>query len=244
MKYPDYIAETGKKNLSVDPSGDIGIPRMPNYIKLINFFAENWDYVIIVAGNHEHYSTYKHKLNIDENIIYMKQITSKFDNVHVLQNDKIDILGVRILGCTLWSHIPESKGSMIEFFMNDYRRIGVDNPVRLLTYQDTNKMHDTSVSFLEKEIEQAVHDEVPILIVTHHAPHSCGRNSQIKHAGPSEGYVSDLSHLIKKPVVAWVHGHTHHSHQTKIGDTFVIANCKGYNSEIHTGFDQNRVFSL
>jgi hypothetical protein len=77
--------------------------------------------------------------------------------------------------------------------------------------------------------------------VTHHAPLLRGTSDPAHEDGPLNcAFASDLRRLVRPPVSAWIHGHTHFSHFTEIGGTVVAANQRGYNCE-SVAFDQGAV---
>jgi len=84
-------------------AGDIGYPKKALYPKFIEYCKENWDDVVVVAGNHEFDEGY------DNNLILMREICSQWQNVHFLHNDSVYLkhLRVNFCGTTLWS--PKSK---------------------------------------------------------------------------------------------------------------------------------------
>jgi Icc-related predicted phosphoesterase len=92
-----------------------------------------------------------------------------------------------------------------------------------------NALHAADVRWIEAEVTRAQSDGKRLVVVTHHAPLLHG-TSQQKHAGSplSCAFATDLTRLVKEPVVLWVHGHTHHTHDTVVGTCRVTANQRGY----------------
>ena len=80
-------------------AGDIGYPSKALYPKFIEYCKENWDDVIVVAGNHEFDEGY------EKNLTLMRQICSQWQNVHFLHNDSVYLKHQRVnfCGTTLWS---------------------------------------------------------------------------------------------------------------------------------------------
>jgi len=80
-------------------AGDIGYPNRTLYPKFIEYCKENWDDVIVVAGNHEFDEGYRPQLT------RMRQICSQWQNVHFLHNDSVYLkhLRVNFCGTTLWT---------------------------------------------------------------------------------------------------------------------------------------------
>lgn len=86
-------------------AGDIGYPSKALYPKFIEYCKENWDNVIVVAGNHEFDEGY------DKNLALMRQICSQWQNVHFLHNDSVYLKHehVNFCGTTLWT--PKAAGA-------------------------------------------------------------------------------------------------------------------------------------
>lgn len=81
-------------------AGDIGQPHKELYPKFVEYCKQNWDTVIVVAGNHEFDHGYHPQLKL------MKQICSQWENVHFLHNDSVYLkhLQVNFCGTTMWTH--------------------------------------------------------------------------------------------------------------------------------------------
>ena len=80
-------------------AGDIGHPHKHLYPKFIEYCKENWDDVVVVAGNHELENGY------DKQLTLCKEICSQWPNVHFLHNNSVYLrhLRVNFCGTTLWS---------------------------------------------------------------------------------------------------------------------------------------------
>lgn len=80
-------------------AGDIGHPHKSFYPKFIEYCKENWDDVIVVAGNHELENGY------DQQLTLCREICSQWSNVHFLHNNSVYLrhLQVNFCGTTLWS---------------------------------------------------------------------------------------------------------------------------------------------
>jgi hypothetical protein len=80
-------------------AGDIGHPHKSFYPKFIEYCKENWDDVIVIAGNHELENGY------DQQLTLCREICSQWSNVHFLHNNSVYLrhLQVNFCGTTLWS---------------------------------------------------------------------------------------------------------------------------------------------
>jgi predicted phosphodiesterase len=80
-------------------AGDIGHPHKSFYPKFIEYCKENWDDVIVVAGNHELENGYNEQLSL------CREICSQWPNVYFLHNNSVYLRHhhVNFCGTTLWS---------------------------------------------------------------------------------------------------------------------------------------------
>jgi hypothetical protein len=95
--------------------GDIGIPSKSSYKDFLLEKSNVYEVIFVIAGNHEFYGgEYEEKKEL------MKQICSSIPNVVFL--DKTSYLyqsttdpndAVRVLGCTLWSHVPDENKNAV-----------------------------------------------------------------------------------------------------------------------------------
>jgi Icc-related predicted phosphoesterase len=185
--------------------------------------------IIYVLGNHEFYGGATPKL-IDD----FRQMSSG-TNIHVLENDRLDIDGVRFLGCTLWTDFslfgdPAIAGRNAARVMNDYLRIRVSPEFRRLTGRDTARLHDRSVRWLRDQLNS--NGSCPTVIVTHHAPSMKSLDPAEAEKLISAAYASNLDDLVASSrAKLWIHGHTHRSSRYRIGETLIVSNSPGYPDE-------------
>jgi len=128
---------------------------------------------------------------------------------------------IRILGCTLWSHVPPQSEEAVAGGLTDYRAIKVSNDStaasdggesHVVTVSDTNKWHATELKWLKEALETAKTDCKRVVVMTHHAPSLHGTGAPA-HSGSDieSGFGTSLEDLLCSPVVAWLFGHTHWS---------------------------------
>jgi predicted phosphodiesterase len=198
--------------------------------------------VIYVIGNHEYYH---HAL--PELTETLRQ-ESAGTNIHLLENSSVEINDFTFLGCTLWTSFlscPDPEDAMVtaEVLVNDYRRITNSNEQRRLRARDTAWLHRESAAWLRHELGR--HDPARTIVVTHHSPSfqseaACYANSPLKHA-----FSSDLDALIEASgIPLWIHGHTHHNVDYRIGASRILSNQRGYPTQPCKGFDTQLVVEL
>ena len=218
--------------------GDIGNYRNSNFIEFLNYVSENWKQSFYVTGNHEYYKHVKEMADIK-----YKSILDKYDNITLLNKDvgAVELEGVNIIGCTLWSS-PIDSG--IEG-LNDFRYIKVKRSAKSvgrMNLQDITKWNKLDITFLKNSIVNI--DKKKTIVMTHFMPiltddleNSKYPSSQYDYYYGNEG----LEELIEKCDV-WLFGHTHDCCDQKIGKCRLIANTCGYPNE-ETGF-QNNIYEL
>lgn len=191
--------------------------------------------VIYVLGNHEFYGQKIPKL-----ISEIKEI-AQGTNVHVLENDSIEIGNVVFLGATLWTDFrlngdPILAEMTAQTGMTDFRRIRVTPSYRRFRPADARRIHAHSFEWLAQKIDQSRGRE--IVVVTHHAPSPKSIPSRFQNDPLNPAFASNLEPFIEESGVAlWIYGHIHHRRDFTVGKTRIVANPRGYPSEPHTGFD-------
>jgi len=131
--------------------------------------GENPPTVIYVVGNHEYYHT---SLGlIDE----LRAPVWAHAGITFLECDTLELPGVRILGCTLWSGFDlygsekvASAMSSASNGINDYRLIQARSGFTLHP-RDTAHLYQQSVTWLEDELSKPYDGKT--VVVTHFAPH-------------------------------------------------------------------------
>jgi Icc-related predicted phosphoesterase len=198
--------------------------------------------IIYVLGNHEYY-----KGAYPKTLIKIKDAASN-SNIHVLENESLEVDHVCFHGCTLWTDFslkgnPVVYGSLCQSRMNDYKKIRLGDNYAKLRSIDTFRIHQTSRQWLTESlrVSKAQHN----IVVTHHAPSI--RSLPMKYLDDpiSAAYASDMEDfIIKHQPSYWIHGHIHTPANYKIGNTEIICNPHGYINEPYNGFNKNLVIEI
>ncbi len=220
------------------------VARFRDFLKRCAFQFPN---VIYVAGNHEFYHGKWVK-----GIQYLRDECAKFPNVHFLERDSIKIDDVTFVGGTLWTNM--NKGDPLTLhavrdMMNDFRIIKNDDKgYTNLKPADTVIRHRETLDYIRSVIAER-HDE-KFVVVGHHSPsfqsvHESYRNEHLMNGA----YHSDLSEFIldHPQIKLWTHGHTHHPFDYVIGETRIVCNPRGYESDGYnedTGWNPNIVIEV
>jgi Icc-related predicted phosphoesterase len=183
--------------------------------------------VIYVPGNHEYYG---HDIGLTDQL---KLTTAP--NIHVLNNDKLELHGIRFLGCTLWTDFNLHGASEAWFARRRAKRLmedftSIQNGGRRFTPEDSVELHEVSKAWLVAELETEVVG--PTVVVTHHLPASTSVAKRYANDSLTPAFASGLEDVIEKhrPEL-WIHGHTHVPCDYELFDTRIVCNPGGYPGE-------------
>jgi predicted phosphodiesterase len=192
--------------------------------------------VVLVPGNHEFYGhTYQALVRKLE-----ARAASLSPHVHVLSDRAVVVDGVRFLGATLWTDFALLGAAPVgmaaaQTEMSDFRRIRVEPRYGKARPTDAVLWHHRSTRWLRERLHEP--HAGPTVVVTHHAPSR--RSLNPLYSDPvASAYASNLDALVEESrVPLWVHGHTHHCVDYRLGTTRVLSNQRGYPDEPVGGFD-------
>lgn len=211
-------------------AGDIGYPSKPLYKEFLKYCNESYKKVFLITGNHEYYKC-KSMDGIDDQIRYIIEMEG-LSRVSFLDNSYEDYEGVRFVGSTLWSRIPERPAVLI----NDFHTIP---GMSVALY---NELHTVAREFLQSDVVQK--SPLPVVVMTHHLPSMDLIDEKYKgYVDYNPFFASNCSDLLKDPVKIWISGHTHTEYDKRIGDVHCVCNPVGYPEENPLG-DFNRVVEL
>jgi DNA repair exonuclease SbcCD nuclease subunit len=199
--------------------------RFRDFLKRCSF---QFPHVVYIAGNHEFYHG-----NWKASIQYLRDECSKFNNVYFLERDMKVVNDVTFIGATLWTDC--NKGDPLTLhalndMMNDFRIIRNDElGYTKLRPAHTMHRHQQTLGYLKAVLPDLKDQKV--VFVGHHAPTSMSTHERfVGQDLMNGGYRSDLSEFIldHPQIKLWTCGHVHDPHSYYIGDTFVVANPRGY----------------
>lgn len=188
--------------------------------------------VVYVAGNHEFY-------NQD-----MARLLPAFSATAAHSHGRVQFLErgvaafvirgqrVNILGCTMWTDYELNGDKQVAMraaagIMNDHVRITLDR--RQFMPEDARARHVESRLWLHKTLSRLRRDDPAAcnIIVTHHAPGAEYLGARTGVIGPA--YASDMViEFASLRPAAWIHGHTHFTHQTMAEGMQIVSAPRGY----------------
>jgi Icc-related predicted phosphoesterase len=198
-----------------------------------NVKKSNTSMVLWVFGNHEYYGGYLNGPWARDKAERMIVESGLADFVRILDDEILDLEGVRIIGATLWTGF--NRGNPLTMLacrnaMNDYRRICYDpdfdsDLARSLQPEDVLEQHELSLKFIQETVEES---ETPVIVITHHAPIMMSYEGAVSYA-----YYNELGEFIKEntdKIKCWFYGHTHRKSLIDLDDTIIASNPRGYGS--------------
>lgn len=236
------VSEYDVPALDTDPNttlilaGDIAPAKRTSLLKpfmedLSNRFAN----IIYVMGNHEHW-----KGNISYTEKKLKDMFSELSNVHVLEDNCVDIDDIRFIGSTLWTDFDRANPLKLfdaNTLMKDYQKIRYGRSYFKLRANDILLKHRNSVRMIEDMATSTVNKKV---LITHHAPSAMSVHPRFQNDTKYYGlYHSNLDNLlIDCDISLAVHGHMHDSFDYMVDQCRVICNPRGY-----VPHEPNRLFN-
>jgi predicted MPP superfamily phosphohydrolase len=204
--------------------------------------------VVMVAGNHEFYGGAH-----DEQLQEGRRAAAARD-VHLLENDAVDVAGTTFAGATLWTdYLAEGDArrranrEAARVGMRDHRRITWRKRPQWKRFrpEEAEALHAESLAFLGETLtDRSARSGRPAVVVTHHAPSTRSIAPQFQGDPLNASFVSDLdAFILRTRPTLWLHGHVHASFDYRIGDTRVICNPRGYDRE-NPSFDPKLLISL
>ncbi|KAF3065678.1 Uncharacterized protein CFAM422_009599 [Trichoderma lentiforme] len=210
-------------------SGDIGrLIDYDNYVAFLEAQASRYKKVFLVLGNHEFY-----ELDYDSGLGMAQRLSEEAslkDSIVLLNKSRWDDpdSNLTILGCTLWSAIPEEAVPIIEAKISDFKKITGWTTLK------HNQIHTEEAEWLREEVAQlAAQDQGSsrqIVIATHHAPCLQGTSKPAHTNNPwTPAFATDLATKGNwGNVSCWIFGHTHYSTDFQYNGIRLLANQRGY----------------
>ena len=160
-----------------------------------------------------------------------------YPNVHLVDDSVVELeirgIKVRFLGGTLWTDYAalgkrRRDASMVAAWraLDDHRRIGMGNLFWLP--DDALVAFKNTKSFIDTELPEPF-DGLTV-VVTHHSPTLRAAHPGFEGDELIPAYHSSLDKLVRRADV-WIHGHTHHAVDFRLGRCRVISNPRGYPGE-------------
>ena len=208
------------------------LERSLHYHKFFEHVAKQFDYIIYVPGNHEHYSNLFNNTEED-----LKEFLRLYPHIYVLNNNSVEINGVLYIGSTLWTDF-HGNNPMVKYAvqqgMNEYHCVKIRDKhgnYHKLRANDTLTEHNIARQYI---VNTAKDYPGPVVVVTHHGPFYESIHEYYKDDFAMNGaFSSNLDSIVPElpNVKLWCHGHTHHSFDYQKDQIRVVCNPHGYPGE-------------
>jgi predicted phosphodiesterase len=196
--------------------------------------------VLYVPGNHEFYGG-----SINGTLASLRRLCEG-TNVRLLDDDVVELGGVRFIGSTLWTDFMLLGDALCERamqegqrFMRDFSRIRLSEQ-RQAAFTPADSMARFALHRRFLAAALAMPFAGPTVVITHHAPSPRSIHPRFRDSLLNACFVSRLDHLMSgERARLWVHGHTHDSFDYTVDGTRVVCNPRGY---ARNGVNENARF--
>jgi Icc-related predicted phosphoesterase len=215
-------------------AGDIHVGKsLIDFVQRVNGALPN-THIIFIAGNHEFYRQCR-----TTTLTIYREAFSSHKMIHFLENDYIDIDGVRFIGATLWTGFPlHSPKYTLEEVMtyakdnvSDFSLIADEtNPLKMFTPMIAKTLFNESKAEIIKILEQS--NPKKCVVVTHFPPAKQVLHPLYPPDLVTSYFTTDCLDIINTYQPAyWFYGHNHWSDRTSIGSTKLVSNQFCYPNE-------------
>jgi predicted phosphodiesterase len=190
------------------------------------FGRERGQRAIYVAGNHEFYGAEIGGLR--------KQLRAEAlrSGIYLLDDDEVEIDGVRFVGGTLWTDWWLVGGAVRNQAMKAARTVLPDfsgairkSPTGYFLPEDSVKLHERSKAWIRQRLDEPFDGKC--VVVSHHAPSFASVGARFARDPISAGFASDLT-AVARDADLWVHGHCHNFSDYLTDGCRVVCNPRGY----------------
>jgi len=230
IEFSDFILPSTDADVIV-LAGDIGVG-----LGGLEWIVEQYidKPIIYVPGNHEFY---QHDI-----CLINKLYEDAPSNIYVLNDEMVEIQGVRFLGCTLWTDfelfgladkyfsVQQAKHNMADFSV-------IKNGVKPFSPDDSIELHNQSSDWLKCMLAEPFAGNT--VVVTHHAPSAMSVHPRYASNLLTPAFASNLEDMMNADSAKlWIHGHMHNPSDYEINGTRILCNPRGY-AQYETTHDFN-----
>ena len=213
----DKFNDDEYKNIMI-LAGDIGYPGTEKYRTFLLTISKIFDYVFVIAGNHEYYVG--HNFESTESMIKKDCMESK---CIYLQNRNFILDDIQYVGCTLWSLLSERARHISKFELADF------NNISEMTIEKRDYLFYRDLNYIESSVSN--YNGLSV-VITHHSGNKKMDHVNYHNHINATAYVTDIDALEtdinQVESLIWINGHTHYSKYYKEGDNIYWSNCYGY----------------
>lgn len=234
-------------NYPLRPEGDmlilagdiVSLDQMHIHADFFDYISDNFKLTYWIPGNHEFYHSDISDIAGKDGFINEKIK----ENIFLVNNTSVISGNCKLLFSTLWTRISRSVSFFLESGYPDFSHI-LKNMRRIDT-DEYNHLHEESVSFLKKELQESKSKHT--IIITHHMPTFRNYPEEFRGNIFNELFAVELEDFITEAGPDyWIFGH-HHScrGEFRIDKTQLCSNPLGYimyNEQ--KGFDAGKILQI
>ncbi|OAA32844.1 Metallophosphoesterase domain protein [Moelleriella libera RCEF 2490] len=236
--------------------GNIGnvVPHKNEFLTFLTTHLRLFKAVLFVPGNHEAYHS-----NWEDTLAALRVFEEQVERDDSLGHFQVLDRGTYrppgsdtvILGCSLFSHVPQESQMAVEMGIIDFYLIEDWSVAK------HNKAHQRDVAWLNDEVAklEECRDATSIIILTHWSPSRLSGATDPKHIGSPiiSGSSTDLTNercFGSVKVKMWAFGHTNYNcdieteREGGAGTLRLVANQRGYFGSQLDGFDVEKTILL
>lgn len=196
-----------------------------------------WERVLYVLGNHEFY-----KGCLDSTPDRIRDVLSRYKNIHVLDNDAVTLGDTTFIGTTLWSDMDRNNPitkQVCKTGISDYYYIFPSQKEMsfhslAIKPDDTVNLFNINTAFIDEMLWLFTQSK-KIAMLTHHAPSYQSIVPRFKTSPYNGAFASNLEHIMvdNEKIKLWAHGHCHSELEYSVNQCKVVCHPKGYIGEIY-----------
>jgi predicted phosphodiesterase len=184
--------------------------------------------VIFVPGNHEYYGNMLQRIGVE-----MRACAREL-GIHYLDNDVIEMDGVRVIGSTLWTDFELFGSGKAEIGkalhsakngISDFNGTIIYGTTGWFRPEQSVTLHRVARQFIVNELAKPFQGKT--CVITHHLPSMRSVSPRFAADVLSAAFASNLDDLVEQADI-WIHGHTHDSFDYALGKCRVVCNPRGY----------------
>ena len=203
--------------------------KLDKMYRFFDYACSIYKYIIYVPGNCEYYKPKDAKKSLTFSMLnqILDSISNKYSNLHILNNESIQINEYLITGSILWSHINYE-------LPHHFKISGFSKEIY-------NRKNKTCINFLKKQIEYAKEHKYKHIVITHYPP---SKECLIASKNPNKKdmyrtmYYNNLDSLFDNNLI-WIYGHCHNNKNFNISNTHLVSNQFGKHNFFDSTFSNN-----
>lgn len=203
--------------------------------------------VVYIPGNRDFYTSSIFPRSMEGILKAAKARAADIGNIHILQNESVELAGVTFIGATLWSDLAGKDVEPLLPTWNDFRAIYRSSGLPF-TPEDQTKEFKKSKRFILKASKQR---KTPLsVVVSHTVPHPAGYPSRYTTSPYRVFMENDFSDFLETEhaPTAWIFANGEERCDAIVGNTRLLSNPCGHVTGVpepeNPNFDPGRTVTI